>query len=227
LRIPVWVHFGAPDEWVSWDGQRLEVSVTLEAAKGPANRTVEAAIGRALGLHAAAVAVVAGEESEEKVVEVVRAHVGWLEWLRIPHTGPWALMPAPTNQAVVEFLSPLRLPVENPYMDAGCHPEVVERIWDQLGRVLPHDCRALLGHHPVLAHSISGVVFAFAYGTAYVMRVPLEQRAVADELGLRTTRRWSSGEVTDLAVELGKDWRFGAWRDEEYEWCRQAYMEEE
>ncbi len=227
LRISVWAHLGASGERVSWDGQRLEVWVTLEAAKGPGNRTVEAAIGRALRLHPVAVAVVAGEDTQEKVVEVEGAHVTWLEWLRIPHTGPWALEPGPTNRAVVEFLSPLRPPVQDPYMEAGCHPEAVERVWDQLGRALPRDCRALLGDCPVLAHSLTGAVLAFAYGTAYAVLVPLERLAVADSLGLRPTRRWSTGEVTDLAAEVGEGWRFGTWLDEEYDWCRQAFLEAE
>ena len=57
--------------------------------------------------------------------------------------------------------------------------------------------------------------------------MPLDQLAIADALGLRPTLRWSSGEVTDLAAEVGEGWRFGAWRDEEYDWCRQAYAEAE
>lgn len=227
LRIPVRAHLGASSERVSWDGQRLDVWVTLEAAKGPGNRTVEAAIGRALGLHPVAVAVVAGEETEEKVVEVKRAHASWLEWLRIPHTGPWPLEPGASNRAVVEFLSPLRPPVQDPYTEAGCHPEAVERVWDRLGKALLLDCRALLGHRPVLAHPLTGAVLAFAYGTAYAVLIPLDQVAATDAVGLRATRSWSDGEATDLSAEVGEGWRFGAWRDEEYDWCQQAYVEAE
>jgi uncharacterized protein YggU (UPF0235/DUF167 family) len=227
LRISVWTHLGASAERVSWDGQRLEVWVTLEAAKGPGNRTVEAAIGRALHLHPVAVAVVAGEDTQEKVVEVKGAHVAWLEWLRIPHTGPWTLEPGPANRAVVEFLSPLRPPVRDPYMEAGCHPDAVERVWDRLGRALPRDCRALLGACPVLAHPLTGAVLAFAHGTAYAVLVPLEGLAVADSLGLRPTHRWSNGKVTDLSAEVGEGWCFGTWLDEEYDLCRQAFLEAE
>src|SRR5215831_19058151 len=115
LRISVRAHLGASSERVNWDGQRLDVWVTLEAANSPANRTVEAAIGRALGVHPASVAVVAGEGTRDKVVEVERAHISWLEWLRIPHTGPWPLEPGPASRAVVEFLGPLVPPVQDPY----------------------------------------------------------------------------------------------------------------
>ena len=133
------------------------------------------------------------------------------------------LKPGPTNRAVVEFLGPLRPPVHDPYTEAVT-PRRSKRVWDQLGRTLPRDCRALLGHRPVLAHSLTGAQFAFAYGTAYV---PLGWLAIADALGLRPTRRWSIGEVTDLAAEVEEGWRFGAWRDEEYDWCRRAYAEAE
>jgi len=144
-----------------------------------------------------------------------------------PHTGPWPLEPGPANRAVVEFLSPLLPPVADPYWEAGCHPEAVERVWDQLGRVLPRDCRALLGRRPVLAHPTTGAVLAFALGTAYVLLVPADRLAVADALGVRATRRWSGGEVTDLTAEVGPGWRFGAWQDEEYDWCRQSYSDAE
>jgi uncharacterized protein YggU (UPF0235/DUF167 family) len=223
LRISVRAHFGASREHVRWDGERLNLWVTVEAANDPGNRTVEAAIGRALGVHTATVTVVAGEETQDKVVEVKRAHATWLEWLRIPHTGPWPLEPGPANRAVVEFLGPLLPPVQDPYWEAGCHPEAVERVWDRLGRALPRDCRALLGRCPVLAHPQTGTVLAFACGTAYVIAVPDDSVAVADELGLSSTCRWTDGQVTDLVAEVGEGWRFGAWRDEEYDWCRQAY----
>jgi len=29
----------------------------------------------------------------------------------------------------------------DPYMNAGSHPECVERVWDDIGATLPEDCR--------------------------------------------------------------------------------------
>jgi hypothetical protein len=31
--------------------------------------------------------------------------------------------------------------IENPHYRCGCHPEIVERLWDQLGATLPRDSR--------------------------------------------------------------------------------------
>jgi hypothetical protein len=93
--------------------------------------------------------------------------------------------------------------------------------------VLPQDCRALLGRRPVLAHPNTGAVLAFALGTAYVLLVPPDRLAAADALGVRAIHRWGGGKVTDLAAEVGTGWRFGAWQNEEYDWCCQSYSDAE
>ncbi|MFC1817139.1 hypothetical protein ACFL0M_14660 [Thermodesulfobacteriota bacterium] len=38
----------------------------------------------------------------------------------------------------------------DPYMEAGSHPEIVERVWDALGSSLPVDCRAIVYSAPAL-----------------------------------------------------------------------------
>jgi len=116
-------------------------------------------------------------------------------------------------------------PRRDPYWESGCHPDVVERVWDRLGPALPAGCRARLGDRPVLAHPATGAVLAFAYGTSYVLRVAAADRPLAEELGLGTTMRWSSGRTTDLAAGLGEGWYFGRWAGEEPAWCRRAYDE--
>lgn len=236
LRIAIRAHPGASRERVGWDGRTLNVWVTARAVEGAANRAVEAAIARALGARKSAVTLVAGERSRDKVVEVDGVAAAALERLEGPaRRPPGEVARSPANKAVSDFLGP---PVpalapdsfgrlQDPYLEAGSHPDVVERVWDELSQGLPRDCRRLLGGRVVLAHPVGGVVFAFAYGTAYAVLVPPDQRALADRLELTTTRRWTGDRVTDLEAELGEGWRFGRWRDEERGWCRRAYDEAE
>ncbi|MCC6487462.1 MAG: hypothetical protein IT364_08170, partial [Candidatus Hydrogenedentes bacterium] len=89
----------------------------------------------------------------------------------------------PMNRLAIEYFRhredrspappPLAAPNEHPdpYMGAGSHPDIVERVWDVLGASLPRDCRALVYGTPALVHPAVGVVIALAYGTQYAIRV--------------------------------------------------------
>ncbi len=45
-------------------------------------------------------------------------------------------------------------PEPDPYMDAGSHPDCVERVWDDIGQTLPEDCRFGVRRNAVLAHPV-------------------------------------------------------------------------
>jgi hypothetical protein len=110
------------------------------------------------------------------------------------------------------------------YYECGCHPDVVSRLWDDLGRELTADCKVILFGAPALVESRSGVALALALGTAYALRVPSEQAQLARSLGCAGTRRWSSGEETNLEVQLGPGWLFGAWLPHEQQWLRSCAL---
>jgi hypothetical protein len=112
----------------------------------------------------------------------------------------------------------------DPYMYQGSHPDVVVRVWDELGKALPRDCRALAkGGKPVLAHPDTDRIFALPHGTAYaVWLVPDDfEQALAD--GAHTKHTWSNGSVTDLTERAGAGWIWGRWDDRELLWARRAY----
>ena len=134
--------------------------------------------------------------------EVVFAH-----WDRPEHT--WPPDPLGTQR--------------NPYLHAGSHPDCVERVWDGLGETLPEDCRFLVLGRPVLAHPMSGVVFAMPYGTSYAIRIPRPQHAEAAAAGLMPTTTWSGGSVTNLEAEFGTGWLFGRFADDEVAWIAAAF----
>ena len=83
----------------------------------------------------------------------------------------------PLNQQVLRHVKAVRqrnqVPIAgpdehaDPYMEAGSHPDIVARVWDQLGRSLPGDCRAMLYGGPALVDPHSGLIIALAYGTQY------------------------------------------------------------
>src|SRR5262249_30732119 len=122
-------------------------------------------------------------------------------------------------------LAPIAHPSDEarPYEQLGTHPDLVARLWDELARGLPVDCRAIFFGAPVLMHPDTGVVFGFAGGThTYALRLPEPERSAALAAGAARTYRYPSGEALDLA-EIGEEWVFCRWLDGEEAWCLAAF----
>jgi hypothetical protein len=111
------------------------------------------------------------------------------------------------------------------YYERGCHPDIVERVWDQIGSSFSPDSRCLIYGIPSLVDSESGIILAVGYGTAYCVRIPLLSVPEAISLGASTVSTWSNGTTTDLQHEFGAGWVFGAWLRQEPAWCQQACQE--
>ena len=143
----------------------------------------------------------------------------------------------PMNTRVLRHLSararsgagagPLTPPGDHPdpYMGAGSHPDIVERVWDVLGSSLPVDCRALVHGTPALVHPMQGVVLAVCYGTRYAIRVPADALQAALDAGCATEHEWAGGGRMRIDEELGAGWVFGCWAESEKRWLAQAYRE--
>jgi hypothetical protein len=116
-------------------------------------------------------------------------------------------------------------PTRNYYWEAGAHPEIVARVWDQLGENLPGRSRVLVFGTPALVHQESGVVLAFALGTEYVVRLPRRIWREARPAGLRTVAKWAGGAITDIEHECGEDWVFGSYATDEIAWCEEAFRD--
>ena len=104
----------------------------------------------------------------------------------------------------------------------GCHPDIVERLWDQIGASLPEDCRCLVYGAPALVHS-SGVILAIGIGTQYVLHLPGSLATEATKAGAKTSATWSDGGDMDTRRDLGDDWIFGGWLADELLWCKTVY----
>lgn len=115
--------------------------------------------------------------------------------------------------------------VKAPYYDQGCHPEIVERIWDQIGEAFPPEARCLVYGTPALVDPATGLVIAVGYGTAYCVRIPVASVTEAVHFGACLSRKWSNGKTTDIQDEFGEGWVFGAWLTQETAWCQNAGVE--
>jgi hypothetical protein len=127
----------------------------------------------------------------------------------------------PKRKAGLENVSPAS--VKNPLTKTETHPEVGERLWDELAASLPVDCRWIVCGAPTLVHPQAGVVFGVAIGMAYCLCLTDADMERALKAGASTETRWSNGSTLDLASQFGPGWVFGSWQQAELEWCRAEY----
>jgi hypothetical protein len=111
----------------------------------------------------------------------------------------------------------------DPYLEQGCHPDMVSRVWSELGKALPADCRAQAKGRPVLAHPESDRIIALAHGTAYAIWLTPDDFAAARDGGAQTVMVWSGGSQTDLAARAGSGWIWGRWYEDEPVWLQRAF----
>jgi hypothetical protein len=113
--------------------------------------------------------------------------------------------------------------VSHPYYTLGTHPDLVARLWDELGNILPADCRAAFFGNPALIHPETGIVFGFAGGThTYSLRLPAAQRLQATGIGAKRVKHYPGQPSFDLD-QIGEEWVFCGWFKDEEAWCRAAY----
>jgi hypothetical protein len=106
----------------------------------------------------------------------------------------------------------------DPCGNAGCHPDIVERVWGELAPAVPGSDRAFVFGLPAIVDAATGVVLALAYGTGYLLRIRAEDHEAAAAAGCTAVRAWSDGTRTDAIAEFGADWRFGVWHGAEATW---------
>jgi len=105
----------------------------------------------------------------------------------------------------------------------GTHPDVVERLWQQLSAALAEDDAFLVGDGPALVEPHSGIVLALALGTQYALRLTDAGRRAAVAAGAETIHMFAtSGGTLDLDASFGPGWVFGSWDEREGAWLAES-----
>ena len=112
----------------------------------------------------------------------------------------------------------------------GTHPDLIMRLWTDLGEVLPEDCHAVVYGSPALVRRSSGIIFGFAGGThTYAMRLPAEVRAAAIKAGATRVHHYRAHPELKIQAStfdldnIGEAWVFGQWLEDEPQWIKVAY----
>jgi hypothetical protein len=124
---------------------------------------------------------------------------------------------------------PPRPPSESPdnvnKLGLGTHPDIIDRLWE-IGRSLPTDCCWVAYRQPVLAHSVTGIIFGLGFGTlGHALRLPPQTAVDAAAAGASQTfsYRAAAGQKTFSLLEYGPDWWFGSGDLEGKLWALAAY----
>jgi hypothetical protein len=134
----------------------------------------------------------------------------------------------PENRGVLTYLGqgadPAQVTVQPPGPDVdtwrlGAHPDVVQRLWDQLAPAMPGAIAVLAGHTAALLGEGSGLLVAVALGTEYAIRLPEAAMAAAQDAGYATVHRFATVDrALDLAATFGPGWVFGQYDEREAGW---------
>lgn len=111
------------------------------------------------------------------------------------------------------------------YLHAGSHPDIVERVWNTLGRALPEECRRVVCGTPVLLHPQSKILLAVTIGTQYAVRLPSRILHDGPPAGVRAEIVWSGGSTLNVQQEFGPEWVVGTFSPSEVAWCADSYAE--
>jgi hypothetical protein len=109
----------------------------------------------------------------------------------------------------------------DPYLSLGSHPDIVERVWKELGKEFPPEARCVVLGTPGLV--ASGLVLAVALGTSYALRLPDGEVAAALESGFVQSHRYGRfGPTLDAEAAFGPPWVFGRYDAREPAWVAAA-----
>jgi hypothetical protein len=140
----------------------------------------------------------------------------------------------PLNDGVIRYLERHRTfaaadrtprPDHRDYWESGSHPDVVERVWNQLGNALPLESRRVVCGTPALVHPTSKVVIAVSIGTSYALRLPSAVLRSGLPKDARVENTWSTGGRMNVQTEFGPAWIFGTYAREEEAWCKESFDE--
>jgi hypothetical protein len=105
----------------------------------------------------------------------------------------------------------------------GTHPDVVDRLWEDLNHALPVDARWLVFDGPALVHP-GGAILAAAMGTQYALRLLPGDRDAAIVAGAEVVHHFQTvGTTLDLVATFGPDWVFGRFDEREPGWLAASY----
>jgi len=126
-----------------------------------------------------------------------------------------------------ESCDPAEVPLEDVWL--GAHPDVLTQMRGPVAAKLPEPCHWVVLGIPVLAHPHTGVIFAWAGGMDYALRLPRDELSAALRAGARQVyharaNQWTGTPAWTLDLrDIGPDWCFGHYRAEEAEWCLSAF----
>lgn len=109
------------------------------------------------------------------------------------------------------------------YQELGTHPELVSWLWETMTAKLPQACQWVIFGKPVLIHPKTGVIFGFGQGDSVCgLRLALDKVGEAIMSGMDDDAELENGH-TIYGEDIGDDWVFCTWTEDDPDWCLRAY----
>jgi hypothetical protein len=93
----------------------------------------------------------------------------------------------------------------------GARPEMVDWLWTRIHKRIPDSRRWVVSETATLVHPDSEIIFAFAEGGYYALRLPADSRNMAEFAGAKRL------------ADLGDDWVIGMRKSDPEEWWQSAF----
>ena len=108
-----------------------------------------------------------------------------------------------------------------PFPALGTQPDLIEWLWDHIYSRIPASRRWVVLGTPALVNPDSEIIFAFAAGTFYALRLPTPTREAAIAAGAADATR--IGVSPFLLSKLGDEWVIGMFARDAEEWWQSAF----
>lgn len=79
-----------------------------------------------------------------------------------------------------------------------------------------------LGGSVIIAHRSTGTILGTIIGTAYMLRMAPPLHDELHQADVSSTKTWSDGRTTDLFTDVGPDWIWGSWHNDEARWLAET-----
>ena len=118
--------------------------------------------------------------------------------------------------------NPSRSPEEvGPAPALGTLPDLITWLWEHIHSRVPSSTRWVVSGTAVLVNPESEIIFAFAAGSNYALRLPEKMRKNAVAAGAQ--QKIGSGASTIDLADIGEEWVFGMGTADAEEWWDSAF----
>jgi len=134
----------------------------------------------------------------------------------------------PSNQRVIKWLKEKNpsshlmdnsiQKIQNVYASSGCHPDIIEHVWNMICELVPDVSKACIHGSPCAVNTKNHQIVAVSMGMTYAIKVLPAFISEANSIEREALASTLNSRAIDLKEAFGLDWFFGEFEDREIDW---------